>query len=138
MARSGPNGMTVVFCKKHWGTVGAAMGEEVQKFFSTGVLNKAHNHTFIALIPKCPSDAKVEQFRPIALCNVFFKIITKIIAGRLRQVLADIIHPNQAAFIPHCSNGDNIVINHHEDASYEHEERKAWSDDNQNRPCKSL
>lgn len=54
----------------------------------------------------------MEQFRPSALCNVFFKIITKIIAERLRQVLEDIIHPNQAAFIPHRSIRDNIMINH--------------------------
>lgn len=50
----------------------------------------------------------MEQFRPI----VFFKIITKIIAERLRQVLEDIIHPNLAVFIPHRSIWDNIVINH--------------------------
>lgn len=54
----------------------------------------------------------MEQFRPIALCNVFFKIITKIIAERLGQVLEDIIHPDQAAFIPHRSIRDNIMINH--------------------------
>lgn len=56
--------------------------------------------------------AKVEQFWWIVLCKVFFKIVTKILAGRLRPVLMDIIHLNQSAFIPQRSISDNIIIDH--------------------------
>lgn len=49
---------------------------------------------------------------PIALCNVVYKVITKILASRLKDHLNDIIHPSQAAFIPSRSILDNIIINH--------------------------
>lgn len=73
---------------------------EVSNIYSTAFINPAYNHTFLALIPKTSNAAIVEQFRPISLCNVFLKIVTKIIANRLRGVLEDIIHPSQAAFVP--------------------------------------
>lgn len=44
--------------------------------------------------------SKVDHYRPIALCNVILKVITKIIAGRLQPLLEDIIHPSQSAFVP--------------------------------------
>lgn len=56
--------------------------------------------------------SKVDHYRPIALCNVILKVITKIIAGRLQPLLEDIIHPSQSAFVPHKVIGDNIIINH--------------------------
>lgn len=85
---------------------------EVQHYFMTRKLRLAANHTFIALIPKFTTATKVEQYRPIALCNVYFKVITKIIPTRLRYMLACIIHPSQSAFIPQCYLNDNIIINH--------------------------
>lgn len=54
----------------------------------------------------------MDQFRPIALCNVILKIITKLLANRLRPLLDQIIHPSQAAFIPNRAIGDNIIINY--------------------------
>lgn len=56
--------------------------------------------------------SKVNLFFPIALCNIFLKMITKIIANRLRPLLDRIIHPCQSAFIPDMSINDNVIINH--------------------------
>lgn len=108
----GPDGMTVTFYKHYWGIVHEATVKEVQVFFQSGILRKASNHTFITLIPKSDNPLRVDQYRPIALCNVIFKIITKILATRLRLVLDSIIHPSQAAFIPNRCIGDNIIVNH--------------------------
>lgn len=108
----GPDSMIVTFYKKYWDIVGMTVVAEVQKFFNLGHINPVHNHTFLALISKMQGVAKGEQFWSIVLCNVFFKIVTKILAGRLRPVLMDIIHPNQSAFIPQRSISDNIIINH--------------------------
>lgn len=76
----GPDGMTVTFYKHYWGIVGLALVIEIQNIFTTGRIKPALNHTFIALIPKTATAHKVEQYRPIALCNVIFKAITKIIS----------------------------------------------------------
>lgn len=48
----------------------------------------------------------------IALCNVIYKLITKIISNHLQKILDLIIHPNQATFIPNRSIVDNGIINH--------------------------
>jgi len=52
------------------------------------------------LIPKIPGADKLDNFRPIALANFQFKIITKIIADRLGSIAAKIISSNQKGFIP--------------------------------------
>lgn len=106
------DGMTVNFYKSYWSIIKEDVVKEVQMSFQLGTIKAAHNHTFIALIPKSVSASKVDQFRPIALCNVFLKIITKIIANRLRAHLDNIIYPCQSAFIPHRAITDNIIINH--------------------------
>jgi len=57
-----------------------------------GVL-KAFNDTFLTLIPKESGAADPNKFRPIALCNVIYKIILKVLANRLLPLLPHIISP---------------------------------------------
>lgn len=108
----GLDGLTVTFYKSNWRIVQASIIKEIQVTFETGQIRCGMNHTFLALIPKSSSANKVDLFRPIALCNVIYKIITKIIASRLRSHLEGIISPNQVAFIPNRSIHDNIIVNH--------------------------
>ena len=58
------------------------------------------NSTYVCLIPKVNNPRKVLEFRPISLCNVLYKLITKTIANRLKLVLGDIISHNQSTFVP--------------------------------------
>jgi hypothetical protein len=55
----------------------------------------ATNSTFLALIPKERNDATFSRFRPISLCNVSYKIISKIIATRMQRILPKLISPSQ-------------------------------------------
>lgn len=72
----------------------------------------ALNHTFIALIPKSRHPFKVEQFRPISLCNVIYKVISKILANRLKPFLCSLISPLQMAFVKDRNIHDNSIIFH--------------------------
>lgn len=56
------------------------------------------NHTNITLISKVDNPEVVSNYRPISLCSVSFKIITKIIIHRLNPLLDKIIYKNQGAF----------------------------------------
>lgn len=108
----GPDGIIPTFYKQFWSIIGEDVISAVQKFFDLGIVSRTANHTFLALIPKRIAANRVEQFRHIALCNVIYKIITKILAGRIKDHLDKIIHPSQSAFVPHRSILDNIIINH--------------------------
>ena len=71
--------------------------------------NKEINLTYIALIPKSSNPISVTEYRPISLCNVFYKLISKTLANILKLVLDKIISPNQSAFIPGRLITNNIL-----------------------------
>lgn len=64
----------------------------------------------IALIPKIEDSSSISQFRPISLCNTVYKIITKVIANRLRGSLHKRISPNQNSFLPARGTETDVII----------------------------
>ncbi|XP_058777040.1 uncharacterized protein LOC131651391 [Vicia villosa] len=73
--------------------------EAVNEFFSTGMMHKQFNKTVVTLIPKGDSAKSIRDFRPIAGCTIFLKIVSKVITARMRSVMPEIINKNQAAFV---------------------------------------
>jgi len=71
---------------------------------------EALNHTFLSLIPKIEHPHLVTQFRPIELCNVTYKLITKVIVEHLNEILCHVTSPIQTSFIPRRQISDNVVI----------------------------
>lgn len=108
----GPDGLPPLFFKSFWKTTRDALISVVQHFFKHGFLLKSLNPTFITLIPKSNKACQVDQYRPISLCNVTYKIISKIIANRLKPFLPLIISPFQMAFVPGRNIHDNNIISH--------------------------
>lgn len=108
----GPDGFPSGFYQQFCDVVGEDTIRMVQAFFHSKYLLKETNHNFLSLIPKvvCPTNAS--DFRPISLCNTSYKIISKIIATRLKPILNKIISPFQSAFLQHRTMTDNIVIAH--------------------------
>jgi hypothetical protein len=63
-------------------------------------------------VPKQSGSHTVHQFRPIVLCNIVYKIITKIPTNRLKVVIPKIISPFQSAFVPSRNIQDNSILAH--------------------------
>ena len=95
-----PNGMNALFYQKFWHVVGDSVVLAILDFLNNGNMLPDINHTNIMLIPKVKNPERMSEFRPISLCNVIYKIISKVLANRLKQVLPQIISPTQSAFVP--------------------------------------
>lgn len=70
------------------------------------------NHTNICMIPKINNPITLSDYRPIGLCNVLYKIISKCLVMRLKRHLNSIVSDSQAAFIPGRLITDNVMIAH--------------------------
>lgn len=77
----GPDGFIALFYQKYWRVVKSSVIEMVKSFFATGHMLRQLNHTNLVLIPKVENPLTVGQFHPISLCDVGYKIISKILAG---------------------------------------------------------
>ena len=84
----------------------------VHAFFHSGSLLKSLNHTYITLIPKVPSPNEVSHFQPISLCNVIYKVISKLMVNKLIPLMDNLITPFQTAFIRGRSITNNFLIAH--------------------------
>jgi hypothetical protein len=106
----GVDGMTSLFYKKYWETVGEDITKEVLHFLNGGDLPRDWNETVIVLILKVSNPESLKDLRPISLCNVLYKIASKVIAARLKVILLEIISQNQSAFIPGRLITDNVLV----------------------------
>ncbi|GLT42706.1 hypothetical protein SLA2020_166920 [Shorea laevis] len=106
----GPDGLHAMFFQKYWEEVKGKLCEEIGNVFSTGIMPDHWNYSFITLIPKTQNPELVSHFRPIGLCNVIYKIVTKIIVFRLKPIMGDLISPLQASFIHGRKEVDNVFI----------------------------
>ncbi|XP_058726138.1 uncharacterized protein LOC131597458 [Vicia villosa] len=96
----GVDGYGAKFSKASWKTIKEDVVAAVMEFFDHCRLYKPFNRTAVTLIPKSNNVKTVKEFRPIAGCTTFYKIISKVLTTRLGKVLPDIISLCQAAFVP--------------------------------------
>jgi hypothetical protein len=79
---------------------------------ATGQVLQALNATFLTLVPKEGKAHLPKQFRPIALCNVIYKLLTKVIAKRLNLILSTIISPEQSGYVEGRHILDSVILAH--------------------------
>lgn len=106
----GPDGLQAHFIQTQWEKVGRIICDLIHDLWRNPEKLKLVNQTTITLIPKVETPTRLVEFRPISLCNVSYKIVSKIIANRLKGVMNDLIRLNQCSFIKGRQSCDNIFI----------------------------
>ena len=96
----GPDGMTALFFQKFWNIVGPNVTDAVLDFLNCGKMLSSINFTHIALVPKVKSHNCMPQFRPISLCNILYKIMSKVLVNRMKVIIPHVIYDSQSAFVP--------------------------------------
>jgi hypothetical protein len=109
-ASPGPDGLNAAFYKSAWPWISTDVYNLVTQFYTTSFMQPELNQTFIVLIPKKIQPTIPQDFRPISLCNVIYKIIAKTLAERLKPHLPDFIDHAQAAFIKNRHISSNVII----------------------------
>jgi hypothetical protein len=84
----------------------------VERVRTRGRLVGSLNSTFIALIPKLNKPLGFGDYKPISLCNLIYKIISKVIANRIKSFLSRALSPEQFGFLEWCQIHDVIGTAH--------------------------
>ena len=106
----GPDGMPPIFFQHYWESIGDDVATAVLSCLNSGKLVSGLNHTFISLIPKVKNLVLVSEFRPIALCNILYKLVLEVLANMLKKVLPHIISESQRAFQLDKAISNNILV----------------------------
>nr|XP_025679104.1 uncharacterized protein LOC112779059 [Arachis hypogaea] len=106
----GPNRLNGLFFQQHWDILSKEVCGVVKQIFREGSVPEDLGETTVVLIPKTSQPKSLNQLRPISCCNFVYKIVTRVLVGRLRRVLDAIISPVQSAFVKGRLIQDNIVI----------------------------
>lgn len=81
----------------------------MRKMLEGGVVPEAAEATLV-LIPKETKPSNMCAFGPLSLCNVVYKLASKVIVNKLKCTLKDLISPCKASFVPSQQGNDNVVI----------------------------
>ncbi|KAL5567823.1 hypothetical protein UlMin_024398 [Ulmus minor] len=106
----GADGMSALFYHNYWHVVGDEVATACLGVLNEGMSLASTNETLISLIPKVKNPIRITDYRPISLCNVIYKIISKMLSNRLRLVMNNVISEEQSAFIPGRLISDNAII----------------------------
>jgi hypothetical protein len=106
----GPDGFNFKFLKVCWDIIKHDIMNFLNEFFGSATLPKAFTASFLTLIPKKDHPQALSDYRPICLISSMYKILSKLLAGRLKHVLGKLISHNQSAFIPDRQILDGVLV----------------------------
>jgi hypothetical protein len=109
-ASPGSDGLNVAFYREAWSWIAQDLLQLITHFYTTGNLPDHTNQTHIVMIPKKQSCTIPQDYHPISLCNVFYKICAKSLEERVKNHLPHLIHHAQHAFVKGRHITTNIIL----------------------------
>ncbi|GAU33402.1 hypothetical protein TSUD_20950 [Trifolium subterraneum] len=106
----GPDGFNFNFWKEFWSTLKFDVMEFLNEFYQNVVLPKAITASFLALIPKKDHPQQLSEYRLICLIGLLYKILSKLLAARLKHVMGKLISTCQSVFLPRRQILDGVVV----------------------------
>ena len=107
---SGPDGLNPAFFQQFWAMLGKEVFECCMEWLNSCSFPANLNDTNVVLIPKKENARCMKDLRPIALCNILYKILAKVLENRLKKILPTLISENQSAFVPGRNITDNVLV----------------------------
>ena len=105
-----PDDMPPIFFKSCWDFIGQDVIAASLSILNSGSMLESLNHTFISFIPRTKNPKKATDSRPISLCNVLYKIVSKTIANHLKKLLPKLVSKIQSAFMSDRLISNNILV----------------------------
>lgn len=106
----GPDGYSTEFFIASWPVIGPEVTEAILEFFRSSCLLKQWNAANLVLIPKKLNASLPSDFRPISCLNTIYKVISKLLASRLKEILPIMVSNSQSAFLPGRLLAENVLL----------------------------
>ena len=95
----GPDGFTMAFFQKCWSVVEIDVMAFFDHFHRSTEFERFLNASFLSLIPKKNNSLNIKDFRPISLVGRIYKLLSKVLANKLRRVMDNLISELQNYFV---------------------------------------
>ncbi|XP_058784117.1 uncharacterized protein LOC131658884 [Vicia villosa] len=106
----GSDGFSMGFYKKCWPFFKKDIIDFVNEFFEWATLPKGVTASFLALISKVDNPSNLDDFRPICLIGSMYRILSKLLAQRLKKVISKLVSKCQSAFVARRNMLDGVLI----------------------------
>jgi hypothetical protein len=108
----GPGGFPAEFYQVFWDVIKGDLMALFHEFHQCSLPLFSLNFGTIILLLKCAEALKIQQYRPIRLLNVSFKIFNKVLTNRLTSIAHRVIQPTQSAFLPSRNIMEGVIVLH--------------------------
>jgi Reverse transcriptase (RNA-dependent DNA polymerase) len=105
-----PDGITARLLKEQWDIFGPTIVGTIQEAFRSGEVPEQWMHSHIVLIPKTEHPSQPTHFRPLSVCSIYYRLLMKVIANRVKPTLDALVLTTQMAFLKGRSIQDSVLL----------------------------